>query len=407
MSLLADTWKVFSRSIAGLQYLVEEEEKKLRLELFIKGAEAMSDASGRLGGQKGLIETEFASVRAQDELDSIEVFPGDQGEDLTGRIEELEKDQELIEKSFRGWMEGCLGFYAAGEESIHDSVLRYHYRRSEYGKQTLVSRREVLRCFKGAFDDNARHKTLTWKPLSWPLSFARITATKRHVGVGRIGNPVVDGTRLSLGNEDRGICFAFLRQTDFLLSGEINVYFRFDFVVEANLQAGKRAWIDSPFFQRRADSAFAPILRTVWCYADGSILKDESLLEVLRAEYDRNRDHNLNVKQWAELTLYFPLDSWQTTCEQAYKAAHAEFISKTELQKIIKNCEIRTRDRMAVAKEQLESRVDATMAGTLENQSAMRDLTQEMSLYQALQPVISNPLVRLDSIGAVFLAGRK
>ena len=61
--------KLFDRSIASLQYLLDETTRKLAASLFSDGAEALADLISLSAGEEGLIEREVRAIDQQDALD--------------------------------------------------------------------------------------------------------------------------------------------------------------------------------------------------------------------------------------------------------------------------------------------------------------------------------------------------
>src|SRR5206468_3577112 len=143
-----------------------------------------------------------------------------------------------------------------------------------------------LRWFKNAVELRARHDYFP-QPLTWALTFFRETARSRKVGLGRIGNPVLDSLHRYLRWDDRGTCFALWRVSSLLKSSEIQLFFRFDFVIESGFDAVSafaKAYpsVSESTLGRRADAAFPPIARTMWLSEDLEV-PDEKI----RAELER------------------------------------------------------------------------------------------------------------------------
>ena len=71
LECLSDAYAVFSRSIAALQYVVEDEMRSLSSALLTDGEPAFRESIRRLGGDQGVLQKELNAIRAQDELDSF------------------------------------------------------------------------------------------------------------------------------------------------------------------------------------------------------------------------------------------------------------------------------------------------------------------------------------------------
>jgi ATP-dependent helicase HepA len=257
---LSNAYEVFSRSIAALQYVVEDQMRLLTKAMLIEGEIALSDSTRRLGGDQGLLQRELKAIRAQDELDSIDVITGDI-DDLTARIETVEVHSGRIQDSVEDWLTNRLQFIRVGENGPTDSVVRYHYVGDGAQRSTLMSQREFALWFGHAVERGAQH-TVFQAPLTWELSYFRETARCRKVGLGRIGNPVLDALYRYLRWDDRGKCFAFWRVSPRRKRPVVDLFFRFELVVEAGLDVRVLANL------RCADGRTPRFLQ--WCARFGS-----------------------------------------------------------------------------------------------------------------------------------------
>ena len=75
--------RVFDRSVASLQYLIEDTTRTLAGSLFAEGPEALNDLTKEGAGEDGMIECEMRDIDQQDALDALGTPAGDLLEALT------------------------------------------------------------------------------------------------------------------------------------------------------------------------------------------------------------------------------------------------------------------------------------------------------------------------------------
>ena len=105
---LNQAYEVFSKSIAALQYVIVDEVGRVRKSLG-EGIQCILDSTQALQGAEGLLGRELSQIRAQDELDAIEVLVDEEETDLTQRIEDYE-DQNDFQGILENWLLSRLHF---------------------------------------------------------------------------------------------------------------------------------------------------------------------------------------------------------------------------------------------------------------------------------------------------------
>ena len=93
---------VFSRSIASLQYVIDSEFQQVWSDL-PHAVDAIADATSRLSGKEGTIETEFCRVRAQDALDAFERDPVEESE-FVDCLEKFDLNTSQFRQSLEEWL---------------------------------------------------------------------------------------------------------------------------------------------------------------------------------------------------------------------------------------------------------------------------------------------------------------
>ncbi|MCA1806787.1 MAG: hypothetical protein LC687_02825, partial [Actinobacteria bacterium] len=220
---------VFVRSIASLQYLIEESMRSIWNNFIHSGCEAFDEATEILGGSDGKVATEFKRIRAQDAIDAYEIDPITQN-----TADELEFSDGVLSRTavsvFKNWVISSIQFRYV--EDLN-GTFRYQFAREGSGPKTLLPVDEYQRLFFNSIDttsDSRRTKNATV-----PFSFNRIIAQRRNCRLLRVGDPFVDAFEHYARWDDRGACFAFWRHCPaYKPTDDPDVFFRFDYVLSPN-----------------------------------------------------------------------------------------------------------------------------------------------------------------------------
>lgn len=408
VSCLDGAWQVFDRSIAALQFIVDDNMKAVKLRLLTDGEQAIRDEIGKLVGEQGVIVNELKSLRAQDELDAVEIIRGTEP-DVTNRILEWETRSADFQQSLESWLVERLQFIRVGVNAMGDNVARYHLRCSNDGKQTLVSKHDFARWFIPSIEIGARHDRFP-RPLTWPLAYQRQTARHRGVGLARLGNPLVDCLQNYLNWDDRGISFAFWRETSFLAKGSVEVYFRFDFSVEVSIVSLEEclpssAGVALAALRRMADAAFPPVVLTLWLDENLTVPEEPRRKEVLAKPYQKPPDTNLNQQRWPLVERHYSLSNWADLCRSARENAEGMLLRETDLLRHSEDLALKVEATFAQVKEQMLSRIEALRGSKNEKVQGVEELKFQESVQLSLAKAIRKPAINVNSVGVVFLAG--
>jgi ATP-dependent helicase HepA len=228
----------------------------------------------------------------------------------------------------------------------------------------------------------------------------------------RVGDSLVTALERLCERDDRGRAFAMWRVDRQYVannSSGADLYFRFDFVVRPRLfgaELGEE--IDVHAFARKAHVLMSPVALRVWIDGTGAIVHEPPTLLTARysdAWIGTRRDFNLNPQRWRQLPSGVQsawMRDWPTLCAQRRGNAESAVLASAEYRdhigKALKACTEETRMRRAQAASRL-ARLDGA-ARERERQEMARD----EGLYAALQASLSEPLLLLDVVGAVFVA---
>lgn len=412
--------KVFDRSVASLQYLIEQTVRGIARALFTDGAEALVDLTNDSLGEQGIIEREIKAIDQQDALDALGAPPSD----LINELSDVDEDWHVLASDTALWLEQMLQFGRVDEPGASDgpsSPFRYVYLTSN--RHTLIPLPVFMAHCGDALDlgPNGRGgrsiRTI-------PYSFRRRTALSRGartngVGLLRYGDALMSGMTALTEADDRGRSFAMWRfAPDHGGDSVADMYFRFDFVFEAEIAGAARALSDHGLetsaahaaIRRRGDMALPPFHRSLWLDRELVAVTDEVLLDRLMRPYsiepDRSGavDLNLNARRWQRvLQLQLPeLGFWADLCGKARIAAEAALRADPDLIESLTRAEQRALRVDFRRLGQLRARVRAGADADDDSELAF-----EERLAGALRDGIRAPRVRVDTVGAVFVSASR
>jgi ATP-dependent helicase HepA len=428
---LANSWfdylntclKLFDRSIASLQYLLNETTRGLAASLFSDGAEALADLISHSVGEQGLIEREVRAIDQQDALDSL----GSPPTDLLDNISDVDDDWRSIAADTAIWIEKTLQFTRTEErlERDSDDAAPFRYRYSTSNRHTLIPLATYVAHCRPAIDLNSRpHHGRVIHTI--PYSFRRRTALARRarnagVGLLRYGDPFISGMTDITQTDDRGRSFAMWRYTpDYEADRIADVFVRFDFVLEVDVEPALQILKENErlgpasvaAIRRRGDMALPPFFKTVWLTHELMPVENPRHIELLARRYAPDardaggRDFNLNARRWQRVArLNIPeLEYWADFCGTARVRAEETLRVEGDLAKKLAQADRRASsiDHGRLGQLRARARNDNPESAAEEH-----DLLLEERLSAALRHGIRSPHIRVDAIGAIFLSGNR
>ncbi len=422
--MLNEALQVFNRSVASLQYVIETEFSRIWSAFMDCGCEAIQDMLERFSGPVGLIEREFKQVRSQSELDS---FDYDLKRDLqfVNDLLSLDIKSSGLRAAADGWIKSRLHFEWRGENGPKDSVFRYQFCRRDDSRSRSRAKDTLLPL--GDLDRSLLHSFESAEDLpseilyeSVPLTFDRQISQRRFARLARVGDPMIDAFAELLKSDDRGIAFAMWRyRPDMVdLDSPAELAFRFDFLVEADADPALRVLETRhagthTAIRRTLDGCFPPMPATIWLDSNLLMIQDAKRIDVLSRAYDddwsyidtaRVRDFNLNHERWPVVRQWWDADYWFSLCRQARPVAEEALRTAHELQSICERSARICREQARVRCQSLESRRALSCSETVAQLN--REIEFEEALAASMEFGIQNPVLRLDSLGAVFLSNQ-
>jgi ATP-dependent helicase HepA len=218
----------------------------------------------------------------------------------------------------------------------------------------------------------------------------------------RLGNPVIDAILAHIAWDDRGTSFAMWRQVCDLDLPSPRMFFRLDFIIEADLKDKNH----STAISRLADAAFPPIIESIWVDQNLQAADEECVFELTRP-YSKSYDTNLTANRWSEAIARTGCGQWTDLCDSVRRAGERLLVEKHDLQSLIQSKADALTTVRAVAKEQLVSRLEALPETLASERAALeQEIQLARSLTRTLVSAILCPLIRLDSAGVVILSNQ-
>lgn len=422
VSYLDAALKVFDRSVASLQHLIEQTVRGISRSLFTDGAEELDNLTARSIGEQGLIEREIKAIDQQDALDALGTPPTDLVDDLS----DVDEDWQSLASDTELWLEQTLQFGRSDEPQVSASSgpsppFRYVY--STSNRHTLIPLPVFMAHCADALDlDLSSRGSRVIRTI--PYTFRRRTALSRKarangVGLLRYGDPLMRGMTALTEADDRGRSFAMWRfAPDHVGDPLTDIYFRFDFVLEADVASaakilgefGRNTSAAGAAIRRRGDMALPPFYRSVWLDRELGLVTDPALLVLLARPYRVEPEHkgaldlNLNARRWQRLLqLRLPeLAHWSDLCHKARAAAENALRGAPDLIDRLAKAELRASRMSRRRLGQLQARARAGASAGEDSELAF-----EEQFAAALREGIRVPKIRVDTIGAVFVSASR
>lgn len=412
-------FELFYNSVASLQYVIDEVMKALPQKWMWEGTVALEELRNELRGPSGRVSKERRRIDQQDALDSL----GSRPDDSFDELEEVDDDWKSWRAAFRSIAEDALQIGRVVEPDTNEEVFRTRYSRDAH-RPTLFPLSVFIEGFLGTLDSEAPgfgYGNL----LSYPYVFSRrtaLTADGRRRGVRplRVGDPLVEALRAFCEYDDRGRAFAAWRywpNYELQDGAGCDLFFRFDFVVEANLdQDGctedQKDRSTEKALARRLEGCFPPQFITIWTNASGHVIDDPSafLSDPYRPKptgNDPGRDYNLNPHRWQTLLghPHLPwLERWGDICKQAYGKAISHVTAMTAVSDQISTAKRVINEQLYSRVSNLSSRI-ARLDGEAKNQEE-QELHAERLRHERMMAAVTQPRIHLDVVGAVFVSSK-
>ncbi|MFH7024686.1 MAG: protein DpdE [Heteroscytonema crispum UTEX LB 1556] len=394
--LFKNGFRIFNQSIASLEFYVDAKLPELSATLFQSGASGLLEKVETI---KGEIAEEQVKISEQNTLDEIDT----QEESATEYFQEFDNYDARhleIKRAIEGWIDDALHFKSIDSPNLSE-VFRY-----QPSTRTLVPADELKTRFANYTEQFGTYNR-------------RVANQNSGIKLFRIGEGLVESLFSYIDWDDRGQAFALWRTDETWDSAEGKEWFgfRFNYVVETNLEIAKQVLIkyklDSTQYtilKRRADALFPPIVETIFVDARKqpmSVVADEKLLNILQLPYkDKSSnqywDYNLAKGRLGIIDDFVDANKWQDFCRQA-RSTSLELLSKRpEFRKLCEQLAKVGENKLGNRVEQLRLRMNLQTWDS----ALAKELDIESELSEALLEGIRHPQIRLDSVGFIVVSGR-
>lgn len=419
-TFIASVLGVFDRSISSLQYLVEGELQSLITSVFAEGIDALTALGHRLGGPTGSVATELKLIDQQDALDELMPL----AEVDLGDIFDVDADWEDIRRAATCWTNDTLLFEQVPEarrasDPPTDPPFRFRYQPPGHGGQaTLIALSGFLDSFIGVLDyEHPRSTSL--QPLSYPHCARRQTGVRNGTRLIRYGDEFIEALKSFSDMDDRGRSYALWRHARIdYAEAEPKFYFRFDFLVEANLSEAEAALerfqmrtdTSCAAMARRGDALFPPFVDRIWVDEDGFEPSTDFIERFLDLPYDKHgrnpRYVDTNLKSWRLRRLMEAAPdafaNWDLRCVRMRDTAKETLLARTRLADSKRAALARARVEDEVRQAQLLARIQS-LTGR-ESDLERNQLEAEQAISKGLYGGISDPVIKVDVAGVILLS---
>ncbi len=296
--------KIFNRSVASLQYVLEAEIEVTWNQVLKKGPMALIQLQQRLEGEEGLIVRESKRVRAQEELNRMEADI-QLASDFAEVLEECDGQAEEQVEGMMDWITQGLQFERWRGES--PDTFRFKYRTgTQNSRRTLMDVASFLRYCYPALE---REQPDPDAPVTVLMSAKRkVSARGENIHPMRYGSPFVEVIYRFMADDPRGISTAVLRSVDMKLDLPLAY-------LGVTLLLSKVGRMVSRAETCKADESFPPKIIDVWVDREGNWINNEKIIGLLEKPYQKiyangYQDRNIRSEYWSELEEYFPERHW-------------------------------------------------------------------------------------------------
>lgn len=392
--------QIFSRSVASLQYLLDDQIQLLVRESFELGLDAFSKLRMRLQDPVQGLDKEFDRIRHQENLDALEVDPAVCAQ--FDAMEEADLEHNTLQAELEAWVVSRLQF-----ERIVEDAYRLRFRYVTKGsRRTLVTVENCLRFFRSSLDSASDHTFITTPLMTW----SRNQATRQRLPIIRLGNPLFDGAWEQARHDDRGVAFQMWRYRPICGCTEPLLALRFDFLMDADLNQVEdwlraHPQLSGPAVRRQLDALLPPAYFTVLLDEHLEPIVDPQIDALLREDYDKGRngrDINLRPDRWLRVQTSVYQGDWGLLVRQAEVRARQGVADALELRRRCSQAGERFDAEGTRRKAQRLARLQRLEGAAADAERSAMEI--ESALHERMLCALLHPRIRPDAAGAIVLA---
>jgi ATP-dependent helicase HepA len=310
IELLDDPIGIFEQSVAGLQYILQDELDAAWSSILANGPKLFDQLREKLEGAAGLISKERNRVKVQEGLESMneEVVAAKQ---FAQTLKNADRCAELETNKLMGWITDGLQFRKS--PGVQDHTFRFKY---ETGRTLINVASFVTHCITGIDFENSNHRT----PVTAEMTHDRmLTAGGRNIYPLRFGQPFLNTIFDWTQSDPRGITSVMVRRIDRNLGKRPLLFLYSGWAIDSRLiQTGESESLETV----RPD---CPIYLDHWLDNEGEVVNKRGILTILESPYQKRglipiantekdisyRDLRINVDDWPAITKFIPVTEWE------------------------------------------------------------------------------------------------
>jgi ATP-dependent helicase HepA len=300
VSLLDNAVEVFDKTVASLQFVLEEHLDGVWKKTAINGLSEIDKSIVQLTGENGLLSLERKKVKVQEELLAMDEEVS-QAVEFAEQMLQADEDAEHQASDMIGWITNVLQFKMSGSV---DSLFRFSYRGDgDHGARTMVDVRTFIsKCLNG-IDMNGANSAST----------SQMTVSRSEIYGGveiypfRFGQPFIDSIWDLMQTDSRGASTAYLRLCKDRSFPELRQCFRLGWLVTAYNSGCTYAE------QRIGDEKISPKIIIQWLEEDGRPV-DLEFQKFLELPYESNtsfEDKSLKPDVWKAINTLISPEAWK------------------------------------------------------------------------------------------------
>lgn len=300
VDLLDNAVEVFDKTVASLQFVLEEHLDNVWKKTTTSGFNAIDECKVQLTGEKGLLALERKKVKAQEELLAMDEEVS-QAVEFAEQMAQADEVAEHQAGDMIGWITDVLQFRMSGSVN---NLFRFSYRGDgDHGARTMVDVRTFIsQCLNGIDMNGANSASTSQMTVSRNDIYGAI-----EVYPFRYGQPFIDSIWDLMQTDSRGTSTAYLRMCKDRSFPELRQCFRLSWLVSAYNPGCSYAE------QRVGDEKISPKIITQWLEEDGRPV-DLEFQKFLELPYESNTgfvDKSLKPDVWKTLNQLISPDAWK------------------------------------------------------------------------------------------------
>ncbi|NJL11515.1 MAG: SWF/SNF helicase family protein [Calothrix sp. SM1_7_51] len=400
--LLKEGFQIFDKSIASLQFYVEEKLTQLEAILFASGANGLIEQIDIIQTE---IKSEIVKINEQNVLDEID-FHDENASEYWKALDDYDAKHKEMERAFGGWFLQALRFQETSNPN-NPEIRRY-----QPTTRTLVPADRIKSVFGRSLTNSGTYNR-------------RVANVTKSIHLYRIGEPLVDAAGLLRSSgmiEDKLLQCGVPKKHGTNPRVQSGSVFRFNYIVETNLELAKQILLDTgedktklKNLQRRTDALLPPRIESIFVDArteELSIVEDEALLSILQRPYfgkkgKEFRDYNLSKGRLAVLNEFIDASKWENFCRNARQNSESLLRKCPKFVDICQQSASLTQGKLQNRLNQLRLRLEQLQTKQASTSLLAEELKNETRLSSAILQGIQKPSMKLDSVGFIIVAGHK